>query len=325
MIPENFRELEQEVLEREGNYKGLEAEALLTSQADFETIFTKLIRPKSWVEFGSGYGLGPLLFANKFPEAKSTGIEFEKVRYETSLKLLAESGLKNVSLHYLDLLTSEIPISDYYFFYFPTGHVLDRILSELGKMEHEFRIVVIESHGDFLERLKFEEWLEKEDEVKIHSARHHDHAVIFKKIKKRETNIFDHSFQEHFLIIKDEYGRWIAESQYLEYHSQTSISLKIPNRTVLIDSVEEWVRLECVSDVFWPALKWRKLGEVKIETDKAVYHGFIRKIYVSPFFELEISSGPKVKWMDIKFIKWEHELCYDQLSQFYYYPLARSE
>jgi tRNA G46 methylase TrmB len=125
-----FEQTEKEVSKREGSYSNLSSEALLTSIADFQRIFES-VEIESWCELGAGYGLGTLLFSQLYPDKKSYGIEFEAARVQYAIK---EASQKNSSAHFIhaDLLDCDIPLVQTYFFYFPTGPVLDRILFELG-------------------------------------------------------------------------------------------------------------------------------------------------------------------------------------------------
>src|SRR5687768_17262391 len=97
MFDSNYEQIEQKVLDRPGSYQGLSEEALLTSLEDFKAIFETIPNAKQWVELGSGHGRGPLLFAQTYPEKSSIGIEFERSRFEISLKLQKDYNLSNVT------------------------------------------------------------------------------------------------------------------------------------------------------------------------------------------------------------------------------------
>ena len=235
---------------------------------------------------------------------------------------MAQRKLKNVLFYNEDLLLSKIPIADTYFFYFPTGKVLDRILFELKSLKHDFKVVVIESHGEFISRLKFESWLEVLKEIPLSSPRHYPNAVIYRKNSFISSSIFDHSFLRDIVFIKQNGTIWLGESFDLEYLSDKEVTLRIPPRSIAITSIEKVARRDGISQEFWPALKLRMLGELEFETLEGKCYGHIRKIFVSPSFELELSSGKKVKWSDIKTIKWENQLCYDCYLQYFYCPDA---
>lgn len=323
MDPSDFNEVERGVLEREGSYRGLSAEALLSSQADFEAIFSSLPHISTWVEPGSGHGLGPCLFAARDPSKKAIGIEFEKARFETSQRLKEELNLPNVQFLHADLLESELPVGDAYFLYFPTGIVLDKILSQIGSMRSEALLIVVESHGDLIPRLQKEPWLQEVKRIPLQSARHSPSAVVFRKSGPLSDSLHTVSFRRKLLLIREDNGeKWLGESYGLEWSRTTDYNLKSPPRTISLKQVEAVLSFEEVEAQFQLALHLRTLGLVVIEIDGLSHRGHLRKIFVAPCFKVEISSGHQLEWSQIKKIFWENTLCYDSLSGYCFFPRA---
>lgn len=315
-----FEIIEKEVKDLPGSYRGLSQEALLTTSDDFLRIFKGLPQGETWVELGSGHGLGPILFGKTFNDKNAIGVEFELARYQASTGALENSTLSNVHFIHADLLTCHIPKGDFYFLYFPTGLVLDRILHHLGKQLETFYLVVIESHGDLLPRLRKEKWLSVHTEIPLSSARHYPHAVIFKKCGRKEADLHDQSFQEKYLILSDESSEWIGETFGLEWIRENEYQLLIPPRTITEFQVKNVYDFEQIPVEFHSALLLRKLGILTIHCMTGVKQGHIRKIFISPSFKVELSSGEQVEWSEIKQIYWENTLCYDSLLDYFFYP-----
>ena len=321
MFSTDYKFVEALVSEQQGSYKGLPAEALLTSAEDFKTIFAALPEIKVWIEPGSGHGLGPLLFAELYPAKSSIGIEFEVPRFEASELLKKQSQLKNVSFHQFNLLTQDLPLGDTYFLYFPTGMVLDRMLHQLSQRSDHFRLIVIESHGDLLPRLNKETWLKVVKEIPLKQQRHHSFAVVYENGGKVIPSLHDYSFLKKYLLIQESnQEQWLAESYNLEWQGSDQYLLNCPPRTIRSDQVKNVWDLEQVDKSFHPALGLRGLGELKIETTRGEFQGSLRKIFVSPTFKVEISSGQQVEWSQILKIFWESTLCFDSSSDYFFLP-----
>ncbi len=315
--------IEDQVSDQAGNYKGLAQEALLTCEEDFLALFEALPDVLTWIELGSGHGNGPLLFAEKFPHKKSIGIEFEKARFEVGEKKKTQLALSNVEFIHADLLTCPIPVGDVYFLYFSTGHVLDRILCEIGAITTPFKLVVIESHGDLLNRLNKEYWLKPLSEVSLKSSRYNPQAVIFEKCSQKGTSLHDYSFLSKYLLIQEERNHsWLGESYGLEWLKAEDYQLLTPPRTVKSSSITQVMDLNQIRPDYQIALFIRKLGMVTLQTSQGTKQGILRKIFVTPSFKVEISSGEQVEWSDVQKIFWENILCFDSSSDYFFYPHA---
>lgn len=320
MFKTNYKLVEEQVSKRPGSYHGLQEAALLTSEADYRTIFESLGGTKSWVELGSGHGLGPLLFAHLHPDAQAVGIEFELPRFDVGQQLKSSAGLNNVTFIHADLLYCDIPVGDVYFFYFPTGLVLDRILSVLGEREGDFKIVAIESHGDFLDRIARENWLVQRTQIPLQSGRHASHAVVFEKVGQKSSSLHDYSFKRQYLLLQDSQGEWIGETYGLEWLKENQYQLEVPPRSFQQEDVKQILSLEDIETHFHSALFLRHLKNLTFKTNLGEFHGSLRKIYVRPCFKVEISSGQQVEWEDISQIYLESSLCYDSSSGYFSFP-----
>lgn len=321
MNPSRYDEVERNVSNQSGSYQGLSPEALLTSEEDFLTIFKALPHIQTWIEPGSGHGLGPLLFAENFPSKQSVGIEFEKARYDESLRVQRIKNLTNSEFFHQDLLHYDLPLGDAYFIYMPTGMVLDRMLDQLSGLQHGFLLIAVESHGDLLPRLRKENWLESQMEIPLSSGRHYPNAVVFRKKGDPKESLHSHSFKQNFLLIEEsDSASWLGESFNLEWQRGEEYLLKTPPRTIYSDQVKKILRLDEIETHFHPALELRRLGELKLQTADRLITASLRKIFVFPSFKLEISSGEQVEWSQIKKIFWENTLCFDSSSDYYYFP-----
>lgn len=318
--------IENQVQDLPGHYYQTHPEALYTLPEDYLALFAAVPDCETWVELGSGLGLGPLMFGTLYPKKKTIGVEFEKARFKAAVEMREEKKLTNVSFLCEDLLESKIPMGDVYFLYFPTGHVFDRILSELGNLTHPFKIIAIESHGDLFSRLSLESWLEVAQEVPLVSERYHTHARIYQVTGVRCPLFFDRSFKDHEFLLREEDGReWLGDSYGMEWEGGDLFNLKHPPRTINSSQIIKVGPIERLDDRALFLVKLRRLGECRFKTLTGIHQGFIRKIVVGPTFSLELSSGRQVKWDEIDLIYWENYLCYDSSSCLYSLPHAALE
>jgi hypothetical protein len=285
----NHTEIERDVGPIPELYAGLSEEALYTSEEDLLSIFQHPLISGTWVDLGAGVGKSVLLYAARFPERKSVGIECAKARVEAGLLKIRERELSNAELLLGDLLFTEIPEGDVYFLYFPTGPVLDRLLCELSQKPKRFKIVAIESHGDLLLRLSKENWLTLKDEIHLSSQRHYPQAQIFESnglFRETELSFYDLSFQHKYLLISEGEKSWIGESFGMTEIREDEFNLLVPPRTIQRDSVMAILDESEILEGIFPALKLRR----------ELAHPLIRKIFVTPGFSLEISTGETIEW-----------------------------
>ncbi|MGE3611596.1 MAG: hypothetical protein AB7I27_18540 [Bacteriovoracaceae bacterium] len=330
-LPANFKkllsfdleEIERGVIDKEGHYFGLDERALYTSLDDLFVIQSHPLIHGTWVDLGAGVGKSVLLYALLFPERHSIGVEFSEARSSAGMKFRDQLNLMNAEMISADLLSCEIPYGDIYFLYFPTGPVLDRILFELSKRNH-FRLIVIESHGDLINRIDRELWLKKVGEIKLESQRHYPNAVIYESLGplKLSSGPFQLSFLQNYLFIEDTQGIWLGESFGLEWLQEQYFQLKFPPRTINWAEVKEIKCKENLNSLEMFLIMLRRYEFLEILTEEEKLLGSIRKIYVSPTFSLDLSIGKKVEWSSIKSIHWGNHLCYESSSDFYFLPLA---
>ncbi len=296
----NFDLLEKSVSSRPGSYFGLEQQALLTDISDYLNIFSHFNDVTSFVEFGSAYGHGPLIFSRLFPSAHAIGIEFEEVRFNTAVTLKNNFNLNNCEFVLADLSTAKIPPADLYFLYFPTGPILDRILFELSQMTHQFHLIVVESHSDLIPRLEKETWLTEDFEVPLVSKRHYSKAKVFSSGGLKISSYFDFSFKEKYFMIRDiDNSIWIGDSLGLEWHSKDYLTLLNPPYTIHENQVQAMVEFSSFNLPTQHLIKLRALGGVKIESHLKHFQGFIRKIYIDPHFLIELSTGERINFDDL--------------------------
>jgi hypothetical protein len=221
-----------------------------------------------------------------------------------------------------DLLNAAIPEGDTYFLYFPQGHVLDRILSELAK-KVSFTLVAIESHGDLFPRLEKEHWLRLEKEIPLKDPRHHACARVYRPEngERKLSDLHQISFLERFLLVSEGESKWIGESLGL-YASGDDYMLELPPRTIHSSDVVKIMTMEELDPLTLFLVKLRRLSEVTISSRMKIYSGPLRKILVSPAFSVEFPGGERVEWKDIDWIKNGAYPCYESSSQSFSLPPA---
>lgn len=308
----DYHSIEEAVDDRPGHYKNLDPQALYTSLEDFYRIMTSPYCSGTWVDLGAGVGESVLMYGSLFPERKAVAIERAYSRVVAGNTVRERLGLTNTEIQEGDLLSCEIPTADTYFLYFPTGHILDRVLVELRKIDFN-SLIVIESHGDLLPRLMKENWLQPIGEIVLSSARHFPSAVVFSKVPATfQKSLHDVSFKQCCLFIKDdENSEWIGESFELEWLKDDVFHLNIPPRTIQEKDVIRIVGREELSPKLRLMMDIRRKGEVEIKVANRMFRGFIRKILVKPAFRLELSSGEWIQWEDIQSISASDKICYE--------------
>lgn len=318
----DHKSLEEKVGEFSGSYKGLDPRALYTTIDDFLEIFTSSNVQGRWIDLGAGMGQSAVLYGALFPDREAIAIEKSSERLSVGVRAKEHLSLQNVWLITDDLETCSIPDGDTYFLYFPTGPILDRILFELS-LKSTFRLVIIESHGDLIPRLKKENWLIALGQINLSSPRHYPEALIFEKQSEPQI-VGPHSlsFKRKYLLIEDSRS-WIGDSYGLEWLENESYQLLHPPRTIQWPQVKNVFDLEELLDWVQLMVRLRPMGVLEIATHEKKYFSEIRKISINPSFEVEISSGEWVKWSDITQIHWKGNLCYDSFSHYSYCPPVR--
>lgn len=312
--------IEQSVEEGPDLYKELDPRALYTSLEDLYSIMQSDFVSGTWVDLGGGLGESALMYSLLFPERKAIAIEKSRVRNKAAQSLKARLKLRDVEMREGDLLECEIPDAETYFLYFPTGPVLDRILDELRNKKSFKRIIAIESHGDFLARLKKENWLSLAGSISLTSPRHHPEALVF---EKNESTLIPGphqlSYQQKYLLID---GEWIGDSFGLEWLRGNHYQLLHPPRTIEWRDEIKLFNFDQLPKPIQLLVTLRRLGRVKISTTESVYIEYLRKIKLFPSFEVELSSGEWVRWNQILTISTDKILCYESSSDYFFSPLV---
>lgn len=317
----NHELIENQVFGDDSQTPGLQSEALYSSLEDLWNIFQSPHVRGDLVDLGAGIGIPSLFYGSLFSERKSLGIESSFARFKESVALGQSLNLSNVKFLHENLMSCEIPKAETYYFYFPTGPALDRILFELSKKDHVFTCVVIESHGDLVARFEKESELKLCDKIPLVSKRHLPEAYLFQSCPgvERRPSLHDLSFQEKFLLIDQD---WVGESLGLEWQGEDSFNLKQPPRTICENQVSSVLSFDQLPEAIQKLVHLRRLGELDFTTQEGKHHGIIRKIGMTPSFYVELSTGEKLEWTSIKSICWETILCYDSSSHFFFLPLV---
>lgn len=318
---EFFKRAEELVSDDPSSYKDLDARALCTDPEDVLTIIQDPLIQGTWVDLGSGLGHTVITYAGKFPDRFAVGIEREASRVEAS-KTIAEALRLSCDFIQGDLLTARLPEGDTYFLYFPQGHVLDRILSELLRKE-KFTLVAIESHGDLLPRLEKETWLRLEKEIPLKHERHYPCARIYRPEDgmRKLSGLHAYSFQEWFFLISDGNDEWWGDSLGLQASGKGYL-LAHPPRTVREEEIVKTLTRNELPGILGFLVSLRHFADVMVSSGGKVYSGPIRKILGREVFSVEFPGGEKLQWKDIEWIKQGNQLCYDSSSQLFFLPPA---
>jgi SAM-dependent methyltransferase len=317
----NHSQIEEQVSEEHGAYKGLPADALYTSLEDFYKIFQSPFVEGDFLDLGCGVGAGPLLYGFLFPQRHAFGLECQLSRLRIGQAIASQQNLSNVLLIQGDLLLASLPEAQTVFLYFPTGPVLDRILDELYQSKELKVVVAIESHGDLLPRLEFEPWLQLVSEIPLTSKRHYPFARIYQRVQATKADgPFLWSFKDLVLYLNDGKSLWIGESYGMEWEINQSFNLKVPPRTVLSDAIQKVGPVEGLSTEQKFLWELRKCGFVRILSSDHSFSGFLRKILLWPTFAVEISSGETIEWKSIQRIYLNEILCYDSSQAYFFLP-----
>jgi len=309
--------------------EALECQALNTSYLDFIQIFSylNLTEKDHFIDIGAGYGRSALLINLLYPQAQVTAIEHVKERVEVAKNVGRSLQLPTSSFHCQDILDKDysLPLGNYYFLYLPLGKLLHKVLYDLKAkaLQNHFTLVVIESHGELVNRLKKESWL---DEVQTNlttiAPRHDDKIYLFKsnskelangqsKLQSLEDKFFSSksSFQIEIKdkdLNNDQQYIWSASSQNMIFNlidsDKVCIDLSTPPRTINIEQIQSFE-----SKKVPPFYKEREENNEIIlrlkNEDSAKKAGWIRKIIIHPKMIIEFSELGRIPYNQI--INWE--------------------
>lgn len=306
------------------SYSGEDYRALLTSLLDLENIFKSPEVSGIFCDLGAGFAQTCLYYSSLFKDRHSIAIEFVKERLDKAIAKANELNIRNITFLNQDLLTCELPHADVYFIYFSTGIVLNRVLNELMIKNNDFHLIAIESHGDLIDRLDDEMGLLKIREIPLIQERHYPNAVIYKKIaKKIDINSHDYSYLNKIICIKENELMFWASTQEMSFLKKDHFNLKKPLRTINWKNVVGIFKIDEVpKDIAWQ-LPLYEFGELVFMTHQGIeYRGQVVKILTSPLIGVEISSGERLEWSQISYIKKGDRLCYEFSLGSYLFPHA---
>lgn len=202
----NYDKVENKLKEGEFSlYKeqGLLSSALNTSYLDFYQLSQFIPDGATLVDLGSGYGRASLVFNELEKNVKVISVEKVAGRLKESKRVHKKKKFKNYELIQGDFLDENfnMPIADFYFIYLPTGDLLEKIFSKLQKIATHQRInlIAIESHGDLIDRLKNEGWLDCSISGLKTSLPRHDNN-IYHFVSKQESIVqYYQAAKEYYL------------------------------------------------------------------------------------------------------------------------------
>lgn len=249
-------------------YRGLTQEALLTSYLDYHQIFNDMQKGQTLVDLGAGYCRGSLLAANDSYNIKCISIEVAKSRAQFAINYLAG---QNIILGDLTDQNFEIPKCHAMFIYIPTGLILNKILEKFIYNGTEgATLYVIESHGDFIDNLRFyQDMLFEEVSLMKTSIQRHDPKIYkFKligldRVREKMDNIQKSDYYEKILlpywllkysevdtivkvqskVVGSSTPRFwkanLKNSQLTRYNGEYALQLQSPNRILQLDTQDK--------------------------------------------------------------------------------------
>ncbi len=309
-----FLDVEATIDDFDSANKGLSYSALYTSKEDLDVIFSDPTICGTFLDIGCGDGHVVLYYALSFPDRMAFGIENQRSRFDFASLMKFDYNIKNANFINDDLLHCQIPVADVYFLYFPTGYVLDKILSSLYEEMRPFSLIVIESHGDLIKRIEKENWLSFSHEIPLSSPRHYPFARVYKRIfKERDSSVqaFQQTYQRKFILIEEDNITWIGGTYQMEWLGDDLFNLNDPPRTIRWSDVKKLMFYEDFDPFLRFVLNLREKGELHLALKNSFATGYIRKIIIEPTFMIELSSGQRLKWEEITSISKDSQICYD--------------
>ncbi len=314
-----FHDVEAPINDEDSANRGLSYTALYTSKEDLDALFIDPCINGTLLDIGCGDGHVVLYYALSFPHRRAIGIENQRSRFDFASLIKNDYDIKNASFICDDLLHCQMPSADVYFLYFPTGHVLDKIISSLYDEMKEFTLIVIESHGDLIKRIEKENWLEFSHEIPLSSLRHYPHARIYKRIfKERDSSLkpFQQSYKKNYILIQEDNIIWIGGTYEMGWLGDDVFNLNDPPRTIRWSDVKKLMLYKDFDPLRRFVLNLREKGELRFSLKDFTAIGCIRKIIIEPTFMIELSTGQRLKWEEITSIFKDSQICYDSSHVF---------
>ncbi len=297
------------------------SEALYTDYQDLLKMREILceLEVKSFCDLGAGIGRAKLLFDYLKSPFKSYSIEYVKERHLAGLMAHQKKSLPfSQGFINSDLSVKPAPTCDSYFIYLPVNDVLISIISFLEKKftHKSCYLLAIESHGDLLSFLeKAHPFLKIIKKVPLKSKRHHDDLILYqwsptaafikeKSALEKEINTIPSPLKitfttqsqfwmlwkllkdrEHYqILVEDEQGLWLADLKDSQFGIQVdTIETKYPYRIIPLAEIRGFI---CPPKNWIGLIKERRL-------QRKGPLGEMRKLFVSPFPQVEYSWGQK--------------------------------
>ena len=335
-----YKEIESKLLSQKNNYSSdsyieneLESNALNNSYLDFYKMALSLNiqEHESFVDLGAGYCKAGLSISLFNPNIKVQCLEFVKERVLSAREASKKLDKHNAHFIVQDLLDHqlELPIANYYFIYLPNGKLLESLLKRLKLISKSFsfKLIVIESHGELVNRIRLESsWLEPpQSKLKTMLPRHDNQIYVFQtrahhkatselesSIHKLEQVIYCPKQSE--LVFKDiDHGQdtsylWSASSldaqlNLLELNSP-KLELRFPPKIMPIANIESINSSLCES--YESLFKRRDQNEdfrIYLKNkNKEVLAGKLRKIILKEDVELEFSKVGRISSSKIEIL-----------------------
>ena len=310
----------------------LECNALNNSYLDFYRIAQALeIKSnETFVDLGAGYCKAGLAIPLLNSEIKVTCLEFVKERIESAKNASLKLPHHSTQFIVQNLLEEnlELPTAKYYFIYLPNGKLLASLLKRLKKisLSSHFKLIVIESHGELVNRLKIEKsWLDSPIVILQSSLQRHDNNIYVFETKKQHQELSQHEKEIHKIedviystkhseiIFKDfDHGdthqySWSASSLGAQLNfldvSFPSIELLYPPKIMPIDYIER-VNKDIKSVDYINIFNRRNNDhDFKISMNQKEFNaGKLRKIILKKDIILEFSRIGRIPYSKIEIL-----------------------
>lgn len=216
--------------------------ALNTSYADWFLLLSRLSPSHPLVDLGSGYSKGSII-SSLYPQlCKVESFEYIKERVDSTRESLKENNLESNHIHHCDL-RDFFPKAKRYFLYLPTGELVHSILRRIEKLakSEEIEIYAIESHGDLINFIAKESWLDQQVFTKIKTPRHDNNIYLFKSKNVDTTNEGINEREKHLAQIFDQIKSQEVQIPPYQYFYDFKNSAQDFDQILFQDERGEWI------------------------------------------------------------------------------------
>jgi len=154
------------------------------------------------LDLGASYCKGSLLSSLlKFDNIHSVEIVKERIQFakDTAKRLKLNEELY---IHG-DALTTDLSLFDVFFIYQPVGRLLNSLLNKLCENQVAKKLWLVESHGDLINRVTFDNRFTNEQSLLKFSSKRHDpnlYQFQIQDIKKRSELYFEDQFYQAKIV-----------------------------------------------------------------------------------------------------------------------------